>query len=157
MQLSLSHDERTVLQAALAAEPRLRHWRRYQAIWLLGHGNPPHTVAASLGCSLASIYNWATAWRNAGVAGLREAPHQGRVRSLAPAEAILEHLLTAAHKSGATLPPAGLSRCCSGNWTRPVTKSVAVPSGGHCTGWAGAGSGPSMCWADQRYAAKKGR
>jgi transposase len=95
VQVILTEDQKTGLQEALAAEPRVRHWRRYQAIWLLGQDDDPIKVAAALGCSLASVYNWALSWHRSGVGGLKEAKHQGRVRSLdGSAEAELESLLT---------------------------------------------------------------
>ena len=51
-------------------------------------------VAAALGCCLTSIYNWAAAWRRAGLDGLAEVPHGGRQRAFGgPAEACLARLL----------------------------------------------------------------
>ncbi len=55
MQVILTKDEQRGLQGALATEKRVRHWRRYQAIWLLSQGKDPSSVTATLGCSLASV------------------------------------------------------------------------------------------------------
>src|SRR5215217_8998622 len=77
MGLVPSTAERAELEAAKAAEPRLRRWRRYQAVLLLADGEPPGRVATALGCALSSIYNWAAAWRRAGIAGLHEGDHGG--------------------------------------------------------------------------------
>jgi transposase len=111
MEVNLTKDEEAALQGALATEKGVRHWRRYQGIWLLGQGKDPRTVAVTLSCSLASIYNWVTAWRTSGLEGLIEARHQGREHTLdATAEAELESLLTqdpqerGYHATGWTVP-----------------------------------------------------
>jgi transposase len=77
MDLVLTAADRSALEQATAAEPRVRRWRRYQAVLLLADGQPPATVAAALGCGVSSVYDWAAAWRRAGVAGLREGDHGG--------------------------------------------------------------------------------
>lgn len=93
MALLLTEDKRMALEAA-AAEPRVRRWRRYQAVLLLAAGQPPLQVAQSLRCSRASIYAWAAAWRQAGMAGLQEGRHVSGWRKLdAAGEAILQDLL----------------------------------------------------------------
>lgn len=92
MRLALTSEERDTLAAAAARERRVRVWRRYQAVLLVGDGQHPEAVATAVGCSRASIYNWVAAWRRAGVAGLDEAPHVPPL----PAHTIpLEALLTA--------------------------------------------------------------
>jgi transposase len=75
MRLTLTEEERDLLTAAAAQERRVRIWRRYHAILLVGDGQHPETVATAVGCSRASVYNWVAAWRRAGVAGLDEALH----------------------------------------------------------------------------------
>jgi len=77
MDLVLTIADRLAVEQAKAAEPRLRRWRRYQAVLLLADGEPPGRVATALGCGVSSGYHWAAAWRRAGVAGLREGDHGG--------------------------------------------------------------------------------
>lgn len=51
---------------------------------MLAEEQTPKQVASALGCSLASIYNWAAAWQQEGRTGLAEARHDGRTRTLDP-------------------------------------------------------------------------
>jgi transposase len=103
MRLRVTESQRTALEAAAAAEKRVRRWRRYQAVLLLadGHapaadGHAPAAVARTLRCSRASVYAWAAAWRRTGVAGLREGDHGGgRVKLAAAGAAALQDLLSA--------------------------------------------------------------
>ena len=55
MFLVLSGSERVALTDAAVRERRMRQWRRYQAVLLVADGKPPHEVAASVGCSRASV------------------------------------------------------------------------------------------------------
>lgn len=111
MQLTLSVEEAAAVAAAAHQERRVRVWRRYRAIQLLAVGQTPTAIAAALGCSLASIYNWVAAWREHGLAGLQEGPHPGKPPLLhgAPAQR-LEALLatdpaqTGYHATGWTVP-----------------------------------------------------
>jgi len=94
MAVVLTVSDRAALEAACAAEPRIRVWRRYRALLLLGDGLSPPAVAAALGCSQSSVYGWAAAWRRAGPAGRREGDHGGgRPRLGGAGEALLEELL----------------------------------------------------------------
>ena len=94
MSLTLTLTERADLEAAAAAEVRVRRWKRYQAILLRGEGQTVAAVAAVLRCSVASIYAWTAAWRRFGVAGLREGAHGGGQTKLGTAgEAMLTDLL----------------------------------------------------------------
>jgi len=77
MDLVMTEGQRAELEAAAAAEGRVRRWRRYRAVLLVGEGQAPGAVAHALRCSRASVYAWATAWRHAGVAGLGEGDHGG--------------------------------------------------------------------------------
>lgn len=79
----LTEAEREALARAAAGERRVRHWRRYQALLLLGVGQRPVAVAATLGCARSSVYAWAVAWARDGVAGVQPVPPQGRQRLLA--------------------------------------------------------------------------
>ena len=93
---SLREDERAALREAQARSPKVRHWRRYQAVLLRADGVPVTAVARDLGCSEASVTNWTTAWRTEGVAGVAEGVHRGAERRLVPAaEAALHALLVA--------------------------------------------------------------
>ena len=111
MQVTISGEEAPVLAQAAARERRVRSWRRLRAIQLLGSGEQPKAVAGALGCSLASIYNWAAAWRAEGLAGLQEPPRPGKPRSLDQrAEQLLEEWLASDpqergyHATGWTVP-----------------------------------------------------
>ena len=95
--VALDEDSRRALRALAREARQARVWRRYQALLLLGAGPPPETVAAALGCSRASVYAWAAAWRQRGGVGPRPSPARGgRPRELAGAgEALLDARLRA--------------------------------------------------------------
>ena len=94
MRLSLTASQRTELAAAAAAEPRVRRWKRVRALLLRADGLTVEAVASTLGCSQASVYAWTAAWRQHGVAGLREGDHGGgQVTVDAVAESMLQRLL----------------------------------------------------------------
>jgi hypothetical protein len=63
MSLTLTPTERADLEAAATAEPRVRRWKRDQAILLRAEGQTVAAVAAALRCSVASVYAWTAAWR----------------------------------------------------------------------------------------------
>lgn len=77
MDLELNAADRSALEAVGAAERRVRMWRRYRAVLLLGDGRPPPEVARLLGCSPASVYGWAATWRRGGLVALAGRPHGG--------------------------------------------------------------------------------
>ncbi len=111
MSLVLSERERAALADAAAREQRVRRWRRYQAVLRVADGEHPKAVAASLGCSRASVYNWLAAWREEGLAGVVEAVHPPPVLAhTAPLEALLNALLAddpqrhGHHATGWTVP-----------------------------------------------------
>lgn len=92
--VKLTPRARQALVAAVAAGQRPRQRRRYEAILLLGEGYTPREVSGALDCSLASVYNWAEAWRREGVRGLREKPRGGGKPKLdARGERLLVRLL----------------------------------------------------------------
>jgi transposase len=94
MPLTLSKAERAALETVQARSPKVRHWRRYQAVLLRAEGMLVKDVARVLGCTETSIYNWTAAWRNAGAAGVAEGAHRGKARRLDPAaERALDALL----------------------------------------------------------------
>jgi transposase len=111
MELVLTASDRAALEQAKAAEPRVRRWRRFQAVLLLADGEPPGRVASALGCAVASVYNWAAAWRREGLPGLREGDHGGGQPVLdAAGEALVVDLLAldpqtrGYHATGWTVP-----------------------------------------------------
>jgi transposase len=111
MHLQMTDQERTALETVAAAEPRMRHWRRYQAVLLLAEGQNPAAIATSLHCSRASVYAWVAAWRQGGVARLQAEHHGGGWRKLdAAGEAIVQELLAVDpqtcghHATGWTVP-----------------------------------------------------
>lgn len=111
MLVELGDREREAVAGALKGERRVREWRRLKAVLLLDERQPPKVVADVLGCSLASVYNWAAAWRTKGLAGLAEGRHTGRARRLdAAGEALLEARLRedpqaqGHHATGWTVP-----------------------------------------------------
>lgn len=121
MELVLTESDRMALEAARAAEPRVRRWRRFQAVLLLADGEPPGWVAAALGCGVSSVYNWAAAWRRAGVDGLREGDHGGGKPILdAAGEALLTALL-------AEDPQARGHRATG--WTVPLLRAELAAAG----------------------------
>jgi transposase len=94
MAMTLTDVQRVELDAAASAEKRVRIWKRYQAVLLLGEGHAPEAVAHHLKCGVSSLYNWAAAWRRSGITGLTEGRHPGRARRLdAAGEALLGALL----------------------------------------------------------------
>ena len=96
MTITLTETQRTELEAAATAEKGVRRWRRSQAVLLLAAGPAPAAVAQTLRCRRASVYAWVAAWRQGGVAGLREGDHGGgRVKLDAAGEAVLTERLAA--------------------------------------------------------------
>ncbi len=111
MEIALTEEARAALEDAVAGEPRVRCWNRYRAVLLLADGSAPPAVATALDCALSSVDNWAKAWRDGGLDGLREGPHPGGARRLdAAGEAALEALLgedpraRGHHATGWTVP-----------------------------------------------------
>ena len=121
MLLTMTESDRRALEAAAAAEKGVRRWRRYQAVLLLAAGQPPAAVAQTLRCSRASVYAWAAAWRQGGVAGLREGDHGGgQVKLNAGGEAVLTDRLAAdpqSHGYQAT------------GWTVPLLRTELAAAG----------------------------
>jgi hypothetical protein len=101
MRITLTPSETAALRRTAALERRAATWRRYRAatwqlpggdlaatgrryraMYLLAQGQTPQQVAAALGCCLASVYNWATAWQRAGRTDLGDQPRAGRPQRL---------------------------------------------------------------------------
>jgi transposase len=125
MLLTFTETDRSDLAAAAAAERRVRRWRRYQAVVLLAEGQAPAVVATTLGCSRASVYAWAAAWRQDGVTGLQEGDHGGgKVKLDADGETVLIGLL-------ATDPQTHGHQ--STGWTVPLLRHE-LPQAGYAVG-----------------------
>jgi transposase len=121
MQISATSGERDALEVARRGARGARQWGRYQALLLLAERRSPAEVAAVLGVGLASVYNWAAAWRQAGVTGLAEGPHPGFTPRLdAAGERWLEGLLGS--------DPQALGYTTVG-WTVPLLRREATAAG----------------------------
>jgi len=158
--VELSEDEQAALEEAQRSTRRAREWRRMRAVQLLNAGREAHEVAQILGCSVSSVYYWAADWREQGVAGLVEGPHDGRPRRLgADAESHLERLLSEdpqAHGYAAT------------DWTVPLLRTELAGQGQlvsertlrralHRLDWRWKRPKYVLGRPDPAYAAKKGR
>jgi transposase len=121
MQITLTALESEALGRTAAQERRAATWRRYRAMQLLAQGRTPPQVAAALGCCLASVYNWATAWQRAGRTHLRDQARAGRPRRLEPAD---EHRLEALLASD----PQAHGLLATG-WTVPLLQTQLAPAG----------------------------
>ena len=161
MALRLTEGERAELERAAAGERRVRWWRRYRALLRLGAGESVEQVAASLGCARSSVFAWAAAWRERGLAGLTPAPHGGGLpRRLAGAgEATLQGLL-------GTDPPAHGHQATS--WTVPRLRTELAARGYvvgertlrralHQLGWRWKRPKDLLGRPDPLYAVKKAR
>lgn len=161
MQLELSGAEQASLEAAAAAERRVRVWRRYRAILLLAGGElGPAQVAVALGCARASVYGWAQAWRIAGLAGLQEAPRTGRPARLAgDGTAVLEQVLATdpqargQHATGWTVPLLRAELAAAGHDVSERTIRRTL----HRQGWRWKRPKYVLGRPDPAYAAKRGR
>lgn len=121
MRLTLTEAQRTELEAAAAGEKGVRRWKRYRAVLLRGEGMRVDAVAHTLRCSPASVYAWSAAWRQDGVAGLREGDHSGRKRRLdAAGETVLTALLAE--------DPQMRGHRATG-WTVPLLRTELAPRG----------------------------
>lgn len=120
--LELTEDERRALETAAVGERRVRWWRRYQALLRLGAGESVKRVAAGLGCARSSVFAWAAAWRQQGLAGITPAPHGGGLppRLSGAGEVALRALLGSdpqAHGHHAT------------SWTVPLLRTELAAAG----------------------------
>ena len=121
MEISLTEQEAAELAQAITKARQVRQWRRYRAIQLLTEEQSPQQVASVLGCSLASVYNWAAAWQQEGRAGVVEGPHTGRICTLdTSAEHLLEQWLKA--------DPQTLGEQTTG-WTVPLLHTRLTQAG----------------------------
>jgi transposase len=121
MDFELGADERTALEQAVRQTRRVPQWQRYQTLLLLGQPMTPEAVAQAVGVCRASVYTWAKAWRERGLAGLALRPRQVWPRRLdAQGEAWLDALLR-------TDPQA--QGYASTGWTVPLLREEARKAG----------------------------
>jgi transposase len=121
MEINLSTAAREALERAAAGAKRTRQWRRYQAVLLLAQGQEVAAVAHALGASVSGVYQWAARFRQAGLAGLAEGAHRGRVRRFdATGEAWLDGTLAS--------DPHGRGYQVAG-WTVPLLLREAAQAG----------------------------
>jgi transposase len=119
----LTDVQRAELEAAAAAETRVRRWKRYRAVLLRGEGMTVRAAARALRCSEASIYGWTARWRRGGVAGLREGDHGGGKAKLDGAgETRLAELLAS--------DPQVYGQQATG-WTVPLLRGELAAAGYH--------------------------
>jgi transposase len=120
-EISLTEQERLELAQVTTAARQVRQWRRYRAIQLLADHQTPQQAADVLGCSLASVYNWAADWQQGRQAALQEAVHAGRNRMLDPAALrLLEQWLA--------VDPQTLGEQATG-WTVPLLQTHLAQAG----------------------------
>jgi transposase len=121
MPVTLSEAQRAELEAATAAETRVRRWKRYRAVLLRAEGMSVSAVARALRCSEASVYGWTGRWRRGGVAGLREGDHGGgRAKLDAGGQALLAGLLAS--------DPQARGHQATG-WTVPLLRTELAAAG----------------------------
>lgn len=157
--VGLTAGERSVLERAAREAREVRHWRRYRAVLLLSEAQP-EAVATTLGCSRASVYAWAAAWRREGLTGLRERPRSGRPARLAGAGAAALDVLVATdpqahgqHATGWTVPllRTALARAGYAVGERTIRRTL------HALGWRWKRPKYVLGRPDPDYAAKRGR
>lgn len=156
MEISLTEQEAADLARATSSARQVRQWRRYRAIQLLAEDPSPQQVATVLGCSLASVYNWAAAWQQQGQTGLSEPKHAGRTCILdTEALRLLEQWLSTDPQTHGDLAT---------GWAVPLLHTHLAQAGypvsqrtlrRACIVWAGAGSAPSMSWGGLTRPTKK--
>jgi transposase len=158
--LAMTVEQRAELETAQRQSRNVRHWKRYQAVLLRAAGTCVAIVAQTLGCSQASVSNWTTAWREAGVAGVREGVHLGAVRRLdAAGEQRLAELLSS--------DPQAVGYAATG-WTVPLLQTELATGGWrasartirrtlHRLGWVWKRPRFVLGRHDPAYAAKRGR
>jgi transposase len=118
--------QRSEVETAQRQSQSVRHWRRYRAVLLRADGMPLAVVAQTLGCSRVRVSQWTTAWREAGVAGIREGVHPGAVRRL---DAAGEHRLDALLRSD----PQAAGYAATG-WTVPLLQTQLAKGGWSASG-----------------------
>ncbi len=124
--LAMTAAQRAEVETAQRQSRNVRHWKRYQAVLLRADGMPLAVVAQTLGCSRVSVSQWTKAWREAGVAGIREGVHSGAVRRLdAAGEQRLDELLRS--------DPQAAGYAATG-WTVPLLHTELAKGGWHASG-----------------------
>jgi transposase len=133
MHAGFSSGDRQRLRKALTRVRRARPFRRLQALLWLAEGHSISEVARLARASRGSIYNWCTAYQQAGrgcklAALLEEKPRSGRPRQIGPqAEQVLQNALEQSpldlhyQSPGWTLALLAihLQKCCGGERPSP--------------------------------------
>ena len=158
--LAMTAEQRAELETAQRQSKTVRHWKRFQAVLLRAEGMSVVVVAQTLGCSQASVSNWTTAWRAAGVAGVREGAHPGAARRLDVA---------GEQRLGELVPsdPQAAGYAATG-WTVPLLQTELAKGGWHASGRTIRRTLHRLGWVwkrprfvlgrpDPAYDAKKGR
>ncbi|MBV8261981.1 MAG: transposase [Paraburkholderia sp.] len=78
--------EELTLQQMSINHPQRETRTRAAGLLMLGRGLKPLAIAAQLGVSGQSVYNWSHAWRERGVCGLMSAHNGGRHALLSEAQ-----------------------------------------------------------------------
>ena len=158
--VTMTAEQRAELETAQRQSKTVRHWKRYQAVLLRADGTPVAIVAQTLGCTRTSVSNWTTAWREAGVAGVREGTHPGAVRRLDAAgeQRLAEFLSSDPQASGYATTgwtvPLLQTELAKGGWrasARTIRRTL------HRLGWVWKRPRFVLGRSDPAYAAKKGR
>ena len=122
----MTAEQRAEVETAQRQSRNVRQWKRYQAVLLRAGGMPLAVVAQTLGCSRVSVSKWTKAWREAGVAGIREGVPPGAVRRLdaAGAQRLTEVL---------TSDPQAAGYAATG-WTVPLLQTELAKGGWRASG-----------------------
>ncbi len=84
--VTLDSDERATLQAGRHYHPQHQFRARCQGLLLSADGHPVSALLQVLGVRRATVYAWFTRWEMGGLAGLANAPGQGRPPVLSEAD-----------------------------------------------------------------------
>jgi transposase len=158
--VAMTAEQRAEVEAAQRQSKNVRHWKRYQAVLLRAGGTPVTVVAQTLRCTPTSVSNWTRAWREAGVAGVREGVHPGAARRLdAAGEARLIELVhsdpqAAGHAATGWTVALLQTELAKGGWAasaRTIRRTL------HQLGWVWKRPRFVLGRPDPDYEAKKGR
>lgn len=75
---TLTDEQLSQVEHAIAHDPRAEVVRRATAIRLLHQGHPPQAVGEMVSASRSSVQNWHQRWRNGGLEALANQPRPGR-------------------------------------------------------------------------------
>jgi transposase len=154
----MAAEERAEIEAAQRQSQNVRHWKRYQAVLLRADGTPGVVVAQTLRCTPTSASNWTTAWRERGVAGIREGVHPGAAPrfdaagELAPLEVVQRDPQAAGYASTGWTVALLHTKLAARGWTasqKTIRRTL------HRLGWVWKQPRVVLGRPDPEYAAKK--